>query len=498
MDSLRKILVLLSFLFLFSAGCASLSSRSILQPPGPPSECQEILETLDKKIEAAGVSNAAYFRIPGFPYLRANRFWAFWGQRVKEDRERDIWVQGMKDLSLQSWKAEIWNLPEEEIRTLSGKMTGEIGRQGVFSRIAVCSEKLLEQDREKKGFYTQVRDHAKIPDEYSTFLRVIGLHPITGIAVAVVTENAREKVKPWFEGDVKNLSTMGLLKTYAPRDGAFLDPVQVQHMMREAGKNPSSVPRLEGGREETLARAFAPVIIQDAAETFDAIGGMGWKGDRVEIFPEKPTAYYYFENSFLNEQAILQINYVIWYGERGGKNAPWFERGHLDGLTIRFSLDPQGRLFMVDVMNNCGCYHFFAPDPKRVNQILAPSSSTPPFVPQNLPVLKKEDRLGLRVNSGWHQVQHLLGVREPTDPVPYELVPYRVLESLPQGDGRQRSIFDSEGIIPGTERIERFFLFPMGVPHVGSMRQRGHHAIDFIGRAHFDDPDLFNRNFILK
>jgi hypothetical protein len=255
---------------------------------------------------------------------------------------------------------------------------------------------------------------------------------------------------------------------------------------------------LDRENEEKLARAFAPVIIQDAAESFDALGYMGWKGERAEIFPEKPTVYYYFGNSFLNDQPILLVHYVVWYGARGGGNSPWPERGRLDGLTVRFSLDPRGRLFMVDIINNCGCYHLFAPDPERVNQILQPPSATPPFVPQNLPILQKEERLEVRVNSGWHQVQRLLGGREPADAVPYELVPYEVLESLPQGDGRQKSIFDPEGIIPGTERIERLFLFPMGVPHVGSMRQRGHHAIDFIGRAHFDDPDLFNRNFILK
>ena len=27
------------------------------------------------------------------------------------------------------------------------------------------------------------------------------------------------------------------------------------------------------------------------------------------------------------------------------------------------------------------------------------------------------------------------------------------------------------------------------------MRQRGHHPIERVGRAHFDDPDLFDRNF---
>ena len=43
--------------------------------------------------------------------------------------------------------------------------------------------------------------------------------------------------------------------------------------------------------------------------------------------------------------------------------------------------------------------------------------------------------------------------------------------------------------------MESLIFFPMGVTDIGSMRQRGHHAILFIGRAHFDDPDLFDRHF---
>jgi hypothetical protein len=245
-------------------------------------------------------------------------------------------------------------------------------------------------------------------------------------------------------------------------------------------------------------RAFAPVIIQDAAAPFDSLGSLGWQGDQVSVMPGKPVVYYYLAHAFLNGKPILQIHYVIWYGARGGKAPPWFERGHVDGLTIRLSLDLRGKLFMVDMMNNCGCYHLFIPDPARVSQVLSPSSATPPFVPQDLPRLGAGERLGLRVNSGWHQVQRLLAIREPERSTPYELVPYQVLESLSTGSDQRRSVFDPEGIIPGTERSERIFLFPMGIPSVGSMRQRGHHAIDFIGKAHFDDPDLFERNFVLK
>jgi hypothetical protein len=85
---------------------------------------------------------------------------------------------------------------------------------------------------------------------------------------------------------------------------------------------------------------------------------------------------------------------------------------------------------------------------------------------------------------------------KPVDYVPYDLLPYDLLEALPHEDGQTESIFDGNGIAKGSERPERFILFSMGIPSIGSMRQRGHHAIELIGRTHFDDPGLFDRYFI--
>jgi hypothetical protein len=56
-------------------------------------------------------------------------------------------------------------------------------------------------------------------------------------------------------------------------------------------------------------------------------------------------------------------------------------------------------------------------------------------------------------------------------------------------------MFDPEGIAKGSGRIEPLIFFSMGIPSVGSMRQRGHHAITLTGREHFDDPFLFDHYF---
>ena len=55
----------------------------------------------------------------------------------------------------------------------------------------------------------------------------------------------------------------------------------------------------------------------------------------------------------------------------------------------------------------------------------------------------------------------------------------------------------TDGIVPGTERGERWLFWPMGVPEPGAMRQWGRHATAFVGRRHFDDARLMERYFAL-
>ena len=82
--------------------------------------------------------------------------------------------------------------------------------------------------------------------------------------------------------------------------------------------------------------------------------------------------------------------------------------------------------------------------------------------------------------------------------IPYALVPYETLESLPKGDGRSESVFSPAGIMKTSWRIEPMIFFSMGIPDIGYMRQRGHHAIKMVGRRHFTDPDLYDSSFLFK
>ena len=488
--------ILLLTLLLFLSSCAGVSPQQIGKSWERPQACQEFLDRLDAKVMEAGVQDAASYPIPGFPYLRANRFLSALKDLARDEAGKKQWVRWMQALDLGGRKKEIYNLPEAGAQALGEGEKPD--REKLYSRVEFCSAQLLEHDGKRQDFYPTLEPLVKIPDEYSTFRQVIGLYPIASIPVAVASENSQKKFQNQFDIEPGNLRIDGSLQSFVPREGIRLDRKELALLMEESRKNPLQVPLPDPQQEEQLVRAFAPIFIQDVAASYDLPGEVVWRGERVEIDVKKPAVYYYLSYAFLKGEPILQINYVIWYSARAGENPPWFEKGHLDGLTLRVSLDSQANPFMVDAINNCGCYHLFVPEKAGVKRVVSWPYEPAPFVPQWLPVFSPEERLAVRLNSGWHQVQRLLALRESANPTSYELIPYDVLESLSREDGRRESIFDARGIAKGSERPERFILFSMGIPEVGSMRQRGHHAIEFLIRVHFDGPGLFDHYFDFK
>jgi hypothetical protein len=493
----HRSIFLISFLLLF-AGCNSFTAQRVSQSFERPEDCQSFLAALDDRVNRSGVRDAASYRVPGFPYLRADRFLSSMKDRIGLRGGRDPWSLWMQKLDLEAREKEISNLPDDVVSSSPSKQGTGPTRAELYDRVRSCSDRLFEHDKARPDFYRILNPLVEVPDEYSFPMRAIGLYPLVSIPIAILTDRSRKRVRSWYETNLEELPVEGRVKSFTPAKTFSLSREELQAIIESSKENPLGVPLPDESQGKKIVEHFAPVFIQDVAAPYDRIGRLEWNEDCPDVDQEKPAVYYYFSNAFLKGSPILQINYVIWFSERAGQRAPAIEQGHLDGLTLRVSLDEQGRPFMVDVMSNCGCYHFFAPEKERVDRIISNPLKFDPFVPQGLPDLLPGHRLAVRLNSGWHQAQRLIAGGDFPEPIPYELVPYDVLEGLPREDGRTESIFNSKGIAKCSERIERFILFSMGIPKIGSMRQRGHHAIELIGRTQFDDPTLFDESFAFK
>jgi hypothetical protein len=108
-----------------------------------------------------------------------------------------------------------------------------------------------------------------------------------------------------------------------------------------------------------------------------------------------------------------------------------------------------------------------------------------------------KERLAVAMESKTHYFQHLYPASRDASAQSaiYRLMDYGVLRSLPYDGKIKRSMFAQDGLVPGTERLERFLLWPMGVPSPGGMRQWGRHAVAFVGQRQFDDPFYLDKMF---
>ena len=171
--------------------------------------------------------------------------------------------------------------------------------------------------------------------------------------------------------------------------------------------------------------------------------------------------------------------------------------GRLDGLIWRVTLAPDGEPLVYDSIHPCGCYHMFFPTARARARPAPDELEEWAFVPRGLARVADGERPLVTLASATHYIERVALVRGRDSLVRYALHPYDELRSLPRPGGGSRSVFGPDGLVAGTERLERWFFWPMGVPSAGAMRQWGRHASAFIGRRHFDDADLLERRFEL-
>lgn len=490
-------------LMIVHVGCTVSQTELIRQEASP--EVQKALKfynALDKTTADLNQQNVVYARLKGFPYLRTNRFLSALKGRLSGREAEKAWVQSIKSLDLEARSSEIRALPEQAVADLyaTQELPGQPSRQGLITHLNRNADILVSEEWKQPGFLERIRQQTDVPDDYSLAMRTFGVYPIASLPVAYFTDKAYDKMRELHQKPESQLPVYGTIIAYSPEANTSASTKTFQHLFDPSNLDPLGIPQLSGDDYRSLAESYAPTLFQDTVEDYDRIGRFTWKGNTSQLDITKPAVYYYFTHAFLNQRPIVQINYAIWYTGRRGENAPWFERGELDGMTIRISLDRKGNPFMVDIMNNCGCYHFFVPDEDRIQSIVPQSFDFDALVLGYLPEGFPEKPISVRINTGWHQVDRVGSSLEPEQGTlkTYQLIDYSELETLPMPNRQHINLFDEQGILKKSYRIEPYIFFSMGIPKVGFMRQRGHHPVKMIGRAHFDDPDLFDKNFIFK
>ena len=474
-----------------AAGCASLQD----QYPSPRArECARWYQALDEATDAAGVRDAQYSRVAGFPYLRVDRLLASLRSRAAASEPAlHAFAERLLELDLESRRYEIDNLPRGQVDALP-QMRSELPRASALRRTYECGRLLRKIDMAKPQLRAAMLSAAEVPDDYSGASRVLGLYAVTRIPFA-------RGVRQW-EGETLaafGREAEGLRVRYAPPAAAPLPRAAVAAMVDRTHFDPLGHPTLSPREFERLVSAYAPSFDVELAGDYDRFGLLRWRRDAAlpEVDPAEAAVYVQPAYTRYGESVLLQLVYTIWFPERPPRSELDLLAGKLDGLIWRVTLAPDGAPLLYDSIHPCGCYHLFFPTP-RARPLPAPDPLEEwAFVPQTLPPVGEGERPVVRIASATHYIEGVSLVRGSDSVARYVLHPYDELRSMQRVGESARSAFGPDGIIAGSERAERFLFWPMGIASPGAMRQWGRHATAFVGRRHFDDADLLERRFQL-
>lgn len=488
---------LAAILFLAAGGCATVRVESA-SASAAETECRAALATIDAAVTADGAGDGMSTRIDGFPYLRVNRLLASYRDELAHPDAERFWVDRLLELDRAARSVELANLRSAARDRLRVDLGLGPSAESLTELVVRCGRVLREADDRAPSRLAALRARAVVPDDYSLAQRVMGLYPVVSLPFAQGVRSWERTTAASFAMPIENVPVRGMLWSYSPAVGEVAPRARIADIIARAEANPLRIPLPGGADLETLVRTFAPVFEIDSLTDDDRIGAPRLSDDgSPRIDTRRPTVYVRVTATRVAERALLQIVYSVWFPARP-KSGPFdLLGGTLDGLIWRVTLAPDGSPLVFDTIHACGCYHLFFPSPAATPKAPPASNEEFVFVPQRLAPMPEGARVVLRIESRTHYLQRVSFEPARIRAVPYELAGEDDLRSLAIGLGERRSLYGPEGLVPGTERGERWFFWPMGIASAGAMRQYGRHATAFVGRRHFDDARLIEERFRL-
>lgn len=471
--------------------------------------CRHALRVIDRTVAEAGMRDAEARRVPGFPYLRTNRFLASFAPEILDDEVFEVWMLQMAALDREGRRFELQNLGPDGRAALDADLERRLA-PGWTTRHVLdhCPGLLHELDFVDLAASARLVDASAVPDDYVLAAQTIGFYPLTAIPVARGWERWQTTHLPDFEVPFGDEARLGEPTVYRPVT-ITTPPTEAEAgvMVGGAEDDPLRVAKLDHATLVRLAETFAPVFLVDVASDADRPGHPVFGEDGLPtVDPERPVAFVRLSHARLQGTPVLQLSYTIWFAERPRTGAVDLLGGRLDGLIWRVTFDRDGRPFVYDTIHPCGCYHLFFPaagtERQEVAQDQVGDLREAPTVPRSAPERAPGEQMAIRVQASSHYLSGLAGASDLDRSLPevgYRLVIPEVadapLRAMPLPGGGSRSLYGPDGLVPGSERLERLVLWPMGISSPGAMRQWGHHATAFVGRRHFDDPRLFDQAF---
>lgn len=465
--------------------------------------CRTTLATIEKAVSNHGRDDAGEQKLERFPYLRTNRLLAALSDTDLSNSQQQQLFDLLEQAGRFALQIETHNLPPDQQQQLLQDIQSWFPDKRPDQAIEQCSQYLAQTELNSQPIADYVQSRLRVDDHYKTWYRVVGLYYLTRYPVLSGVRDWHDEALAIFATPVTELPIAGKLQRYTlDTNNKTLTQQQTANILRESRNNPLSIPLPDDMQRQQLTNQFAPVFEIDVVSEDDRIGTPYWRSSDATIpaiDTMKPTIYTKLSHTVFNHEILLQLNYVIWFPSRPCQSSFDILCGHIDSIIWRVTLANDGTPLLFDSIHSCGCYHQFFPTQSLKLRDEQPGLQEPVLVPKTLPPIAHDERIVVRIANISHYIDAVtIESKSGNTHLNIATVPqqdYDSLRSMTIGGGHHRSLFDSSGLVPGTQRSERFILWPMGVPSPGAMRQWGTQATAFVGRRHFDEPCLIEEIF---
>ncbi len=456
------------------AGTAQINSR----PEQLLGICAADIQAFRSLVDQDGVTNVGAPALLSYPLLHSNRFLHTLSRSVQSDIEIREWTMLLATLAIKTRAAENRNLATP-------------WSNASLEQLAECSRNFAndsEQQQNRNSVLAAVQ-RTDFPAHYLNGRQTLG-------AIALLRPFLKQRILA-LHADERSwlLEEESFLRSNSYVYGAAPNGPTDEWMKAAYASNELALPLLSQPQLDSLFEKHTPNFQIESADANDLIGAPEWSAGKIQINSEKPTVYTLSSMTQFEGRKLLQLNYVIWFSERKPEALIDLYSGNVDSIIWRVTLDEEGRVLLYDSIHSCGCYHKYFVVSDSLLAKAQPDSKEPANIFQ-LDTAINSDRLTLTLTANEH---YIVGVdrKSPNDQqesIRYGMAPYELLNNLASSAGT-RSLFDDQGLIAGSERLERFTLWPTGILSVGAMRQWGTHATGFIEEQHFDDANLLEKYF---
>lgn len=435
--------------------------------------CRDQYAEIDAKVDAAGVRDAQFYRVPGYPYLRTDRLLATFGPHVRGVNDVSEWVRRMRELDQDSREFEFANLGMSDFDAATMR-----------DRFLNCGRILANIELTEPGALDAMIEKVYPTDAYSNFARIVGLH-----ALRIPRIHAREAA-------IRHELTSSQLRhpdgLYAAALEWTVKPVEDTGLLLGIADtiqfNILGFPNLFGSQWRALAERHAPRMWTESPNDLEGPAAPQWTTSGLDADPTRPVVSYQIGYTRFADELLVQITYSIWFRSlAGSRSTP------IDGLVWRVTLDRRLEPLVYESMHPSGGDHRWYP----VRPLALRDGTTAPesFVsPELVPV----DELALHLEPGSHRLLQVGSTPAAATRAErhFELRPYEELFTMPLPSGGTRSLFGPDGLVSGSSGSDDVAGWSSGIIRPRALRQSGHQAIGRINRRHFDDPDLMDATFL--